>query len=164
MDDPNFYSGYGFATDQLDFSKYDKLTDLEEAMYNEVLDIDLIDDLYYSLDDSLDDSSDPVETSSILDGHYSQYADDAIFFYIPDQTIVSDKPVKTYTTSEADQLIIKHVKKVFKLVYDNLKDDNNLPKALNNLSKTQAYQTINNLVDKMHLEKLTDNDWYIQYY
>ena len=31
MDDPNFYSGYGFATDQLDFSKYDKLTDLVKS-------------------------------------------------------------------------------------------------------------------------------------
>lgn len=159
MDDSNFYSGYGFATDQLDFSKYDKLTNLEEAMYDNVLDIDLIYDLY----DRLNDSSGPVETSSILDGHYSQYADDAIFFYIPDQTVVSDEPVKTYTTSEADQLIIKHIKKVFKLVYDNLKDDGNLPTALNNLSKVKAYQIINNLVDKMHLEKLTDNDWYIQY-
>lgn len=160
MDDANFYSGYGFATDQLDYSKYDQLTNLEEAMYNNVLDIDLIDDLY----DRLNNSSDPVKISSILDGHYSQYADDAIFFYIPDQTVVSDKPVKTYTTSEADQLIIKHVKKVFKLVYDNLKNDNDLPTALNNLSKTQAHQIINNLVDKMHLEKLTGNDWYIQYY
>lgn len=156
MNDPNFYSGYGFATDQLDFSKYDKLTNLEEAMYDNVLDIDLIDDLY----DRLIDSSGPVETSSILDGHYDG---DAIFFYIPDQTVVSDEPVKTYTTSEADQLIIKHVKKVFKLVYDTLKDDNNLPKALDSLSKMQAYQIINNLVDKMHLEKLTGNDWYIQY-
>lgn len=156
MDDPNFYSGYGFATDQLDFSEYDRLTDLEEAMYENVSDIDLIDDLY----DSLNDSSDPVKTSSILDGHYDG---DAIFFYIPDQTIVSNEPVKTYTTSEADQLIIKHVKKVFKIVYDTLKDDNNLPIALNNLSKTQAHQTINNLVDKMHLEKLTGNDWYVQY-
>lgn len=156
MDDPNFYSGYGFATDQLDFSKYDKLTGLEEAMYDNVLDIDLIDDLY----DRLNDSSGPVETSSILDGHYDG---DAIFFYIPDQTAVSDKPVKTYTTSEADQLIIKHVKKVFKIIYDNLKNNGNLPDSLKNLSKTQAYQTINNLVDKMHLEKLTGNDWYIQY-
>lgn len=156
MNDPNFYSGYGFATDQLDFSKYDKLTDLEEAMYDNVLDIDLIDDLY----DRLNNSSGPVETSSILDGHYDG---DAIFFYIPDQTIVNNEPVKTYTTSEADQLIIKHVKKVFKIVYDTLKDDNNLPNTLSNLSKTQAYQTINNLVDKMHLEKLTGNDWYIQY-
>ena len=159
MDDPNFYSGYGFATDQLDFSKYDKLTDLEEAMYNNVLDIDLIDDIYYQLDDP-SDPSDPVETSSILDGHYDG---DAIFFYIPDQTIVNNEPVKTYTTREADQLIIKHVKKVFKLVYDNLKDDGNLPSTLNNLSKVKAYQIINNLVDKMHLEKLTGNDWYIQY-
>ena len=156
MDDPNFYSGYGFATDQLDFSKYDKLTSLEEAMYDNVLDIDLINDLY----DRLNDSSGPVETSSILDGHYDG---DAIFFYIPDQTAVSDEPVKTYTTSEADQLIIKHVKRVFTIVYDNLKNDSNLPKALDNLSKTQAYQTINNLVDKMHIEKLTGNDWYIQY-
>lgn len=156
MDDPNFYAGYGFATDQLDFSKYDKLTDLEEAMYDNILDIDLIDDLYYSLDNP----SDPVETSSILDGHYDG---DAIFFYIPDQTTVSDKPIKTYTTSEANQLIIKHVKRVLKIVYDNLKDDDNLPTALNNLSKMQAHQTINNLVDKMHLEKLTGNDWYIQY-
>lgn len=156
MDDPNFYSGYGFATDQLDFSKYDKLTDLEEAMYENVSDIDLINDLY----DSLNDLSDPVETSSILDGHYDG---DAIFFYIPDQTIVRNEPVKTYTTSKADQLIIKHVKKVFKIIYDTLKDDNNLPIALNSLSKTQAHQTINNLVDKMHLEKLTGNDWYIQY-
>lgn len=156
MDDANFYSGYGFATDQLDYSKYDQLTNLEEAMYNNVLDIDLIDDLY----DRLNDSSDPVKISSILDGHYDG---DAIFFYIPDQTAVSDKPVKTYTTSEANQLIIKHVKKVFKIVYDNLKDDGNLPTALNNLSKVKAYQTINNLVDKMHLEKLTGNDWYIQY-
>lgn len=156
MDDPNFYSGYGFATDQLDFSKYDKLTDLEETMYDNVLDIDLIDDLY----DRLNDSSGPVETSSILDGHYDG---DAIFFYIPDQTVVSDKPVKTYKTSEADQLITKHIKRVFKIVYNTLKDDGNLPKTLNNLSKTQAHQTINNLVDKMHLEKLTGNDWYIQY-
>lgn len=155
MDDANFYSGYGFATDQLDFSKYDKLTNLEEAMYDNILDIDLINDLYYSLDDP----SGPVETSSILDGHYDG---DAIFFYIPDQTAVSDEPVKTYTTSEADQLIIKHIKKIFKIVYDNLKDDGNLPSTLNNLSKTQAYQIINNLVDKMHIEKLTDNDWYIQ--
>lgn len=149
-------SGYGFATDQLDFSKYDKLTNLEEAMYDNVLNIDLIDDLYYSLDDP----SGPVETSSILDGHYDG---DAIFFYIPDQTAVSDEPVKTYTTSEANQLIIKHVKRVLKIVYDNLKDDDNLPTALNNLSKVKAYQIINNLVDKMHLEKLTGNDWYIQY-
>ena len=156
MDDPNFYSGYGFATDQLDFSKYDKLTNLEETMYDNVLDIDLIDDLY----DRLNDSSGPVETSSILDGHYDG---DAIFFYIPDQTVVSDKPVKTYTTRAADQLIIEHVKRVFKIVYDTLKDDDDLPDSLNNLSKMQAYQTINNLVDKMHLEKLTDNDWYIQY-
>ena len=156
MDDANFYSGYGFATDQLDFSKYDKLTSLEEAMYDNVLDINLIDDLY----DRLNDSSGPVETSSILDGHYDG---DAIFFYIPDQTIVNNKPVKTYTTSEADQLIIKHVKKVFKIVYDTLKNDGNLPNALNNLSKMQASQIINNLVDKMNLEKLTDNDWYIQY-
>lgn len=157
MDDSNFYSGYGFATDQLDFSKYDKLTSLEEAMYENVSDIDLIDDLY----DSLNDSSDPVETSSILDGHYDG---DAIFFYIPDQTIVRNEPVKAYTTSEADQLIIKHVKKVFKIIYDTLKDDNNLPNILSNLSKTQAHQIINNLVNKMHLEKLTGNDWYIQYY
>lgn len=156
MDDANFYSGYGFATDQLDFSKYDKLTDLEETMYDNVLDIDLIDDLY----DRLNDSSGPVETSSILDGHYDG---DAIFFYIPDQTAVSDKPIKTYKTSEADQLIIKHVKRVFNIIYDTLKDDNSLPKTLNNLSKMQAHQTINNLVDKMHIEKLTGNDWYIQY-
>lgn len=160
MDDSNFYSGYGFATDQLDYSKYDKLTNLEEAMYDNILDIDLIDDLYYSSEDSLDDPSDPVETSSILDGHYDG---DAIFFYIPDQTVVNDEPVKTYTTSEADQLIIKHVKRVLKIIYDNIKDDGNLPKTLDSLSKAQAYQIINNLVDKMHLEKLTDNDWYIQY-
>lgn len=156
MDDTNFYSGYGFATDQLDFSKYDKLTDLEKAMCDNVLDIDLIDDLY----DRLDNPSDPVETSSILDGNYNG---DAIFFYIPDQTIVNDEPIKTYTTNEADQLIIKHVKRVLKIVYDNLKDDGNLPSTLNNLSKMQAHQIINNLVNKMHLEKLTDNDWYIQY-
>lgn len=159
MDDPNFYSGYGFATDQLDFSKYDKLTDLEEAMYDNVLDIDLINDLY----DCVDNPSDPVETSSILDGHYDSDASDAIFFYIPDQTAVSDKPIKTYTTSEADQLIIKHIKKISKIVYDNLKDDGKLPSTLTNLSKTQTHQIINNLVDKMHLEKLTNNDWHIQY-
>lgn len=156
MDDANFYSGYGLATDQLDYSKYDKLTNLEDSMYNNILDIDLINDLY----DCVDDPSDPVEASSILDGHYD---DDAIFFYIPDQTAVSDEPVKTYTTSEADQLIIKHIKKIFKIIYDNLKDDNDLPNTLNSLSKTQAYQIINNLVDKMHIEKLTGNDWYIQY-
>lgn len=106
MRDGYAWTGYGFATDEVDINKFTK----EELN----LWLDLVDngdfyDLLMDYDGQVD-YNDPVYTEEITEKDYS-------FTYIPDQEVVDTKePIKTYTKDEADKLLIEHTKNMFEVM------------------------------------------------
>lgn len=157
--DQNVFSGYGFALDQV---KTDKFTKQENHLYDTLLDPDAeyFEDI--ALDYNFKHQDDPVYATGYVDGQ--DQGGDTFFIYIPARSVVSDEPIKTYTVSKANKLIIKHTKHIFKAVYDYAKDDKEeFPKDLQKLSDKEIHKLIDSIVDKMNIDTLVGDQEYVLY-
>lgn len=157
--DQNVFSGYGFALDQV---KTDKFTKEEKRLYDTLLDPDAeyFEDI--ALDYNFKHKDDPVYTTGYVDGQ--EQGGDTFFIYIPARSVVNDDPIKTYTVSKANKLIIKHTKHIFKAVYDYAKDDKEeFSKDLQKLSNKEIHKLIDSMVDHMYIDRLTGDQEYVIY-
>lgn len=106
MRDGYAWTGYGFATDEVDTNKFTKE---ELDLWLDLVDNGNFYDLLMDYDGQVD-YNDPVYTEEITEKDYS-------FTYIPDQEVVDTKePIKTYTKDEADKLLIEHTKSMFEVM------------------------------------------------
>lgn len=157
--DQNVFSGYGFALDQV---KTDKFTKQEKHLYDTLLDPDTeyFEDI--APDYNFKHKADPVYTYGYVDGQ--EQGGDTFFIYIPVRSVVSDDPIKTYTVSNANKLIIKHTKHVFTAVYNYAKDDKEeFPEDLQKLSDKEIHKLIDSMVDHMDINRLTGDQEYVLY-
>lgn len=147
--DEMIYMGYGYTFDNVDTSKF---SDKEKTIYKSILNSDKLDNIIME-DAYSSGTDDPVVT----DG----YVDDTLITYIPDQTVVSNTPIKTYTFKEADNLIVKHTKLLFRAVLNDMMDQ--LPKELQKYTKEDLLTTSDRIVDKMNIPAINDHTEFVNY-
>lgn len=106
MRDGYALTGYGYATDEIDTSKFTKA---ELKLWLSLVDNEDFYNLLMDYDGQVN-YDDPVYTEEITEKDYS-------FTYIPDQEVVNPtEPIKTYTKEEADKLLIEHTKNMLEIM------------------------------------------------
>ena len=106
MRDGYAWTGYGYATDEIDTSKF---TEAELKLWMNLVDNEDFYDLLMDYDGQVN-YDDSVYTEEITEKDYS-------FTYIPDQEVVNPvEPIKTYTKEEADKLLIEHTKNMLEIM------------------------------------------------
>ena len=114
-------------------------------------------------DDDYQKASDVAVTYQIINANMNDF-----FTYIADSGVVYNHyKVRTYTTSQAVQMLKEHTKNLFKLTLDKMPDDE-LPNNDRNhnvanatWTKETAKKAINQLIDRMSIANIAEYKQYV---
>lgn len=137
MRDEYALAGYGYATNEIDTSKFTKD---ELKLWTDLVDNKDFYDLLMDYDGQVN-YDDPVYTEEVTEKNYS-------FTYIPDQEVVDPiEPIKTYTKEEADKLLIEHTKNMLEIMLTG-------KLGKNKEKDKEIFDRINTIINKINIPNL----------